>query len=101
MLAKIGAQVPPLTGGKWLTALAFPLMGGWIAATTTSKTDVFGGPFPVLLYLLVVGIAVLFWGVMTTRIYFPHRGLHRLISTVALEEVAAGIAFYLLFVLLT
>ena len=93
----IGAQIPPLTGGKWLTALSIPLMGGWIAANITRKTDIFSGPFPVFLYLLVVGIAVLGWGVTSQRINPPNGRRYRSLTAVVLEEIALGAASFLAF----
>jgi hypothetical protein len=92
----IGAQVPPLTGGKWLSAVSIPLMGGWIAATTTDKTDMFGGPFPVFLYLLVVGLAALSWGVITDPGSPPKGGRFRF-AAVVLEEIALGVASFVVF----
>jgi hypothetical protein len=93
--AKI-AQVPPLTPGRWLIAVSIPLMAGWIAATVKTKTDVFGGPFPVFLYILVVGAALFVWGVLATPISPQKRTLHRF-CVLVLEELALGVAFFFLF----
>ena len=90
------AQVPPLTPGRWLIAVSIPLMAGWIAATVEAKTDVFGGPFPVFLYLLVVGAALFVWGVLAAPISPQKRRLHRF-CVLALEELALGVAFFFLF----
>ena len=72
VLSKIGAQVSPLTPGKWLIGVSLPLTGAWIAAAALSKTDLFTGPFFwMLAYMLVVGIGLVVWGAVTTPINPP------------------------------
>ena len=98
MLGKIGAQVSPLTPGRWLIGVSLPLTGAWIAAAALSKTDLFTGPFFwVLAYMLVVGIGLVVWGAVTTPINPPKARLRRSISAVVLEEFALGVASFLVF----
>jgi hypothetical protein len=117
VLAKIGAQIPPLTPGKWLIGVSIPLLGGWTTAAATSKTDVFIGPFFwVFIYMLVWGIGLFAWGAVTTPISPPKRTLHErpgaakysisrfkdrdglgLPWAVVFEELVLGVAFYFLF----
>jgi hypothetical protein len=98
VVSKIGAQVSPLAPGKWLIGVSLPLTGAWIAAAALSKTDLFTGPlFWTLAYMLVVGIGLVVWGVATTPINPPKERLGRSISAVVLEEIALGVASFLVF----
>jgi hypothetical protein len=93
--SNIGAPVSPSGPGKWLTGLAVPLMGGWIVAAIVSNTDIFGGPFPVLVYMLSVGIGLFVWGVMTEPISL--RGSRYKFFWILLEEFALALAAFGLF----
>ena len=94
----IGAQIPPLTPGKWLIGVSIPLLGGWIAAAIASNTDLFMGPFFwVSIYMVVVGIGLLIWAAMTEPISQPRTMVRRRLSAVVLEELASAVAFFFLF----
>ena len=98
MLAKFGAQVSPLAPGKWLIGISLPLLGAWTAAAALSNTDLFTGPFFwVFAYMLVVGIGLFVWGAVTTPITFAQRRLGRSLSALVLEEIAVGLASFLVF----
>jgi hypothetical protein len=94
--SRIGAPVPPLGPGKWLTGLAVPLMSAWIAAAIATNTDVFGGPFWIFVYMVVVGIGLFVWGATTEPISPPTRRGYRFFWIV-LEELALGVAAFGLF----
>ncbi len=95
---KIGAQISPLAPGKWLIGVSLPLMGAWITAAALSKIDLFIGPFFwVLAYMLVVGIGLVVWGAATAPINPTKSRLHRSITALVLEEIALGIASFLVF----
>jgi hypothetical protein len=98
VLDKIGAQISPLAPGKWLIGVSLPLTGAWITAAALSKTDLFTGPFFwVFAYMLVVGIGLVVWGAITTPINPPKGRLRRSLSAVVLEEIALGVASFLMF----
>jgi hypothetical protein len=98
VLGKIGAQVSPLTPGKWLIGVSLPLTGAWISAAGVSKTDLFIGPFFwVFAYMLVVGIGLFVWGAVTTPISLPKTMPNRRPAVMVLWELALGVAFFFLF----
>lgn len=93
--SKIGAQVPPLTPGRLMIGVSLPLMGAWITAAVMSNTDLFVGPFFwAFAYMLVVGIWLYLWGVMTTPLSFQRRGD---VWGVMFEELAFGVSAFWLF----
>lgn len=117
VLEKIYPEIPPLPPSKWLIGVSIPLLGGWISAAATSKTDLFIGPFFwVFIYMLVVGIGLFVWGAVTTPIS-PPKGIIQtspgaatdsiarisrqvglvLSWAVVLEEFVSGVAFFFLF----
>jgi hypothetical protein len=80
-----------------MTGVSIPVMGAWVAASVMSKRDVFGGPFPVFLYLLLVGITVFVWGVMTNPMSPPTANRGRSLAGALVEEIALGAASFLVF----
>jgi hypothetical protein len=117
VLEKISAEVPPLPSGKWLIGFSIPLLAGWISAATTSRTDLFIGPFFwVFIYVLVVGIGTTVWGAVSMPISPPGEApdeapgpttysisqFKRRVGlgsgwAVVLEELALGVASFFLF----
>jgi hypothetical protein len=117
VLANTEAQTRQLlTVGKWLLAVSVPLMGGWITAAATDKTDVFGKPFWVIAVMVVSGIVFCVRGAEVMPISRPRKGRHRrpgvanysialfkcvgglgLSTAVVVEEVALGVTFFLVF----
>lgn len=117
MLEKISVEVPPLPSGKWVLGVSIPLLGGWVAAATTTRTDLFVGPFFwSFVYMLVVGIGLSIWGAAAMPITFPRKTprwtpgaakdlldeFKRRVGlgsgwAVALDELALGVAFFFLF----
>jgi hypothetical protein len=99
MSARRGAPIPPPTAGKCLVGVALPLLAGWIVAAARSRTDLFVGPFFwVFTYLLVMGAGLFACGaVSATRTRSMRRIRFGSPGTVVLEELAAGVASFLLF----
>jgi hypothetical protein len=63
-----------------------------------SRIDLFTGPFFwVIAYMLVVGIGLFVCGAVTAPISAPTRRLRRSLSAVVLEEIALGVASFLVF----
>ena len=96
----IAAEIPPLTGGKWLLGVSAPVLGGWIAAAASTNTDVFSALFWLLAYLLVTGLAVFAWGATTERWVSPPRERTYRFTAVVLEESALGAISFFVFWLL-
>jgi hypothetical protein len=98
VLAKFEAHVSLLAPGRWLIGISLPLMGAWVAAAAMSKIDLFTGPFFwVIAYTLVVGIGLFVCGAVTAPTSPPTRKPRRSFSAVVLEEMALGVASFLVF----
>jgi hypothetical protein len=99
MLARRRAPIPPRRAGRCLIGLSVPLLAGWSVAAAVSKTDLFVGPFFwVFAYLLVTGIALVVLDILTaTRSRSTRRVRFGSPWTLMLEELAAGVASFLLF----
>jgi hypothetical protein len=97
VLDRLGARVAPLTPGKWLTAVSIPLLGGWIAAAATTRTDVFGLLFWLLTYTLAWGIVLSVWGALTAPISLEGTTPDQRLGAVVLEELALAAASFFLF----
>jgi hypothetical protein len=96
--ARRRAHIPPLTAGRSLIGVSGPLLAGWIVATALRRTDLFTGPFFwVFTYLLVVGVAVFALEAVTASNGRCTRVRVGSAWSVVLEELAFGVASFLLF----
>ena len=74
------------------------MLAGWIVATALRRTDLFMGPFFwVFTYLLVVGVALFVVGAVTASSARFTRVRVGSACSVVLEELAFGVASFLLF----